>query len=97
MQKQAEDDGADRRSVVEDARVWLRQVLASGPRPAAELREEADARGIGKKTLYAAHKAEVVTVGKERAAHGRWFWALATTPDRGEGERSTEESPSLDS
>jgi hypothetical protein len=97
-QRETEGDGAARRSVVEEARLWLHEALATGPRPASELREEADARGIGKKALYAARKTAGVTVSKERVPHGRWFWALETAPDRGELEleleREREESPS---
>jgi hypothetical protein len=44
-QGEAADDGAARRSVVDEARDWLRAALAAGPRPASELRQEAAARG----------------------------------------------------
>jgi hypothetical protein len=92
LQGPTADDGDSRRSVIDDARAWLRQTLASGPRPAIELRHDAAAHGFGEKTLYAARKAERITVSKERVPDGRWFWMLATPADEREHER--EESPS---
>ena len=73
-------------SAVAAARSWLREVLAAGPRPASELRQEAAARGIGQNALYAARKAEGITMSKERKVHGRWLWARATTPGERDGE-----------
>jgi hypothetical protein len=93
-QKEATGDGAARRSVVDEARAWLLEALAEGPRLTSVLREEANARGIGKKALYAARKAEGITVAKERIPHGRWVWTL--TPDAGDhghGEDGTPLSP----
>jgi hypothetical protein len=89
-QGQAEDDGDEARSAVDDARAWLREALAAGPRAAMELRHEAAAHGIVEKTLYAARKAEGISAYKERVPNGRWFWLLAIT----EGERELEEAPS---
>jgi hypothetical protein len=86
------DDGPGRRSVIDDARAWLRETLAAGPQPASELRQDAATHGIGEKALYAARKAEGVTVAKERVPHGRWFWAL--TPSAADtGEVGTPPSP----
>ena len=87
------DDGDSRRSVIDDARAWLRQTLAAGPRPAIELRHDAAAHGFGEKTLYAARKAERITVSKERVPDGRWFWMLATPADEREREREESLSP----
>jgi hypothetical protein len=75
-QGDAADDGAARRSVVEEARDWLRAALAAGPRPASELRQEAAVRGIGYNALAAARKAEGVIARKERVARGLWLWTL---------------------
>jgi hypothetical protein len=86
LQTQIADDGDETRSAVDDARAWLRQTLEAGPRPAAELRHEAAAHGIGEKTLYTARKREGITAYKERVPNGRWFWLLETT--------AGEESPS---
>jgi hypothetical protein len=86
------DDGPGRRSVIDDARAWLRETHAVGPHPASELRQDAAAHGIGEKALYAARKAEGVAVSKERIPHGRWFWAL--TLNAGDtGEDGTPLSP----
>jgi putative DNA primase/helicase len=75
-QRDAADDGAARRSVIDEVRAWLREALAAGPRPASELREEATALGIGRSSLYAARNAEDITIAKERTAQGRWIWTL---------------------
>jgi hypothetical protein len=77
VQGQAGDDGDVRRSVIDDARAWLREALAAGPRLARELRHEASERGIGRSALYAARKAEGITIAKERTVQGSWVWALS--------------------
>jgi hypothetical protein len=49
--------GGDRAAlVIDEARAWLRHVLAAGPRPAHELQDEATARGVVEKAHYAARK-----------------------------------------
>jgi hypothetical protein len=78
-QGQAEDDGDGRRSVIDEARAWLRETLAAGPRLARELRHEASERGIGRSALYAARKAEGITIAKEHTVQGSWVWALSGT------------------
>jgi hypothetical protein len=75
-QREGAGDGPARRSVLDEARAWLREALAAVPRPASELREEATARGIGRSSLYAARNAEDITIAKERTAQGRWIWTL---------------------
>jgi hypothetical protein len=92
LQTQIVDDGGDRRSVIDDARAWLRETLAAGPRAAAELRHDAAARGIVAKTLYAARKAEGITAYKERVPNGRWFWLLIPGAEA-TGELGTPPSP----
>ena len=72
-------EGDETRSVIDEARVWLRETLAAGPRLARELRHEASERGIGRSALYAARKAEGITIAKERTVQGRWVWALSGT------------------
>jgi hypothetical protein len=91
LQGQSEEDDDVRRSVVDDARAWLRETLTAGPRLARELRQEASERGIGRSALYAARKAESITIAKEHTVQGSWVWALSTPGDReleGEGKRS---------
>jgi hypothetical protein len=84
-QREAAGDGEGRRSVVDEARAWLREALADGPRPAGELRADASSHGISEKTLYAARRAEGITVSKERIPNGRWVWTLTpTAEDTGE-------------
>ena len=70
-QTDAADDGDARRSVIDEARAWLRETLAAGPRPARELRREASERGIGRSALYAARKAEGITIAKEHDRPGQ--------------------------
>ncbi len=80
-------DAVEARSAVAAARAWLCEALAAGPRPASELRQEAAAQGIGQNALYAARKAQRVTLAKGQRGHGRWHWALETAPDeREEGD-----------
>ena len=78
-------DGDETLSAVAAARVWLREALAAGPRPALELRYDAATWGIGEKALYAARKLEDITTFKERISRGRWFWMLMPGPED-EGE-----------
>jgi hypothetical protein len=97
MQRQAGDDGDGRRSVIDDARAWLRETLAAGPRLARELRHEASERGIGRSALYAARKAEGITIAKERTVQGSWVWALSGTGELElEGERERDLEPELE-
>jgi hypothetical protein len=63
------------RSVLTEARVWLRAALADGPRPASELLREAGTAGIPPRLLYTARKAERVQIRKERVTGGRWLWS----------------------
>jgi hypothetical protein len=76
-----------RRSVIDDARAWLREAIAAEPRPASVLREEATASGIGRSRLYAACNAEDITIAKERTGQCRWIWTLNDHPDEPELER----------
>ena len=58
-------DGDESLYAVAAARARRRETLVGGPRPASPLRQEAATHG-GEKALYAARKAESVTVSKER-------------------------------
>jgi hypothetical protein len=73
-------EGEEERSVLGDARAWLRQVLADGPRPAKELVAEARTMGIGVRTYHAARKAEGIIARKEQTLHGRWLLMLPPSP-----------------
>ena len=84
-----------RRSIIDEARAWLRETLAVGPRLAKELRDEANERGIGRSARYAARKAEGITIAKERTTYGPWIWFFSDlcedTEDDGESERTRED------
>ena len=82
--RQAGEEGDEPRSAVDDARAWLREALAAGPRPASDLRRESAARGIGLSTLYAARKAEGIATAKEHIARGRWLWMLQSSSNERE-------------
>ena len=79
LQAQGTEEGDETLSAVAAARTWVREALATGPRPAREVRRDAAAAGIGYTTLTAARKAEGVTAHKERVVHGQWIWTLADT------------------
>jgi putative DNA primase/helicase len=72
--------GEEERSVLGEARAWLRQVLADGPRPARELVAEARTMGIALRTYHAARKAEGVIARKEQTANGPWIVMLPESP-----------------
>jgi hypothetical protein len=72
--------GEEERSALGEARAWLRQVLADGPRPARELLAEARTMGIGVRTYHAARKAEGIIARKEQTLHGGWIVTLPESP-----------------
>ena len=76
--------GDEERSALGDARAWLRQVLADGPRPAKELVAEARSMGIAVRTYHAARKAEGIIARKEQTLHGGWIVTLpeSSQPDQ---------------
>jgi hypothetical protein len=76
----ASAEGEEERSLLGEARAWLRQVLADGPRPAKELVAEARAMGIAVHTYHAARKAEGVIARKEQTLNGRWILTLPQSP-----------------
>lgn len=65
-----------RSRAVDEAELWLKQQLISGPRPAAEMYELAEAAGIAQRTLKRALK----KVGEARkigfGSEGQWVWRL---------------------
>jgi hypothetical protein len=67
--------GVVSRSLLTEAREWLRAALAEGPRSATDILREAREAGIGRDVFYAARKLEGVSIGKERVAGGRWVWS----------------------
>jgi hypothetical protein len=81
----AAEEGEAESSALAEARSWLRAALADGPRPAKEIEQEGSARGIARRTLELARKAEGVVARKERTRGGPWLLSLPTTAsDEGE-------------
>jgi hypothetical protein len=64
----------EERSAVGDARGFLRQFLAEGPRPSSDVIAEAKARGIAERTLRRAQR-EIACAEKSSLAGG-WVWRL---------------------
>ena len=56
-----------------DAKKFLRETLAQGPRPAADMEDEADANGIAPATLKRARKELNIRAFKLGRA---WYWEL---------------------
>jgi hypothetical protein len=54
------------------------------------LRDHATVRGIGRSALYAARRAEDITITNERMVQGRWFWTLSDPSGEWERERTPE-------
>ena len=72
-------------SRLDEARDFLRQALADGPRPASEVKEEAKAAGIAEETLKRARRGVAASI-RERGGHNRWLWALVPAPPDGNDE-----------
>jgi hypothetical protein len=75
-----------RESALREAKDWLQDQLASGPRPAGELERAAEARNISKTTLHNARRQLKVSCRK-LGFNGGWEWGLppeATTPPHSE-------------
>jgi hypothetical protein len=68
----ANDLVGDTKDVI-DPKDWLRDALAAGPRPAAELMDEARGLGISLRTLERA-KARLGIVSRKKTGAGGWFW-----------------------
>lgn len=64
------------RSALAEARQWLREALANGPRPSKTLQQEAAAHGHAWRTLVRARRAEDIIIRKEPGPHGHWTWEL---------------------
>ena len=60
---------------------FLRETLAAGPQPAADVRAEARTAGISDRTLNRA-KTEAGVTSQKDGMSGSWFWAL---PEKGHG------------
>lgn len=58
----------------EDAKGYLAQRLADGPKPVKALKTDAEARGIGSSTLNRA--ADALGVIKAKGEDNRWYWSI---------------------
>jgi len=63
------------RSALDEAIAWLRNALASGPRPGQEIKKEAEKEGISRRELRKAQTRLGVTVGPD-GFRGPWVWQL---------------------
>jgi hypothetical protein len=70
----------EERSALSEAQEFLREVLAAGPKPAADVRDEAESAGIAKRTLDRARQSLGVAAEREgepgKRGGGKWFWRL---------------------
>jgi putative DNA primase/helicase len=62
----------------DEARKFLTDILASGPVPATEIQEAANANGIAERTLYRA-KSELGIKAEKKGQSGQWQWRLPET------------------
>jgi len=69
------EDDAHTTSQVERAEDFLRDYLAAGPKPAADVFEAARAEGISERTLMRA-KARLRVESHRETVPGPWFWRL---------------------
>jgi KaiC/GvpD/RAD55 family RecA-like ATPase len=65
----------EERSALDDAKVWLRSVLADGPLPANQIFGEASEAGHAEKTVRRAQRAIGIDPKKDGNT-GPWLWAL---------------------
>ena len=70
----------EERSALSEAQEFLREGLAVGPEPAADVRDEAESAGIAKRTLDRARQSLGVAAEREgepgKRGGGTWFWRL---------------------
>ena len=71
----AANAGGNDRSALQEAKEWLLDFLADGPKPAREVKEQARKDGISDATLNRAKEALGVTASKQ-GFKGGWVWSL---------------------
>lgn len=74
---EAEGDDAKTNSKMEQAVLFLKAVLANGPRPQTEIETEAKSNGISEVTLRRAKKDAHVTAYRKVPGIGAWLWQLS--------------------
>ena len=63
----------------DEAKRFLEQALADGPRPASELIEEADARGLSRRTVQRAFH-DLAGHTRKHGLRAGWWWSLGEFP-----------------
>jgi hypothetical protein len=74
----------ERTTALNAVRAWLRDRLADGPRPAAEMLAAAEASGISEIALKRARRVEGIIARKARGKHGNWIWSLPVQNGKGD-------------
>ncbi len=77
------DSDGEAKSALEEAKDFLLEILADGPKPAKEVRREASDYGVAKRTLDRA-KADLNVKAMKRDMKSGWTWEL---PNRNPEER----------
>jgi len=67
---------SEKTSAKEDAHIFLRRMLESGPRDAQEILAEAKQNGIAERTLNAAKSELGIRSEREGGPNGKWVWHL---------------------
>lgn len=74
----------EERSVLQEAKDLLREVLSEGPVPASEVKQEARSADISERTLKSAKRELGVLTDREgesgKRGGGKWVWRLPTAP-----------------
>lgn len=76
---QAPESTSEERSALEEAKDFLIEMTAEGPRPSKELKAEAEARGLAWRTIDRA-KAAAGVKSVKRHFSGEWVFELRSTP-----------------
>ncbi|MDG2383566.1 MAG: AAA family ATPase [Pirellulaceae bacterium] len=80
---------AGEHSAIDEAKNWLREALAGGPKPSGELKSEAKRDGVSWRTAERA-KASLGVCNRPNGFGGQWVWAF---PDGADSASLRQESP----
>jgi RecA-family ATPase len=91
-------DDTSRVSALEEAKAFLQDVLADGPRLTTDVQEDAKALGITQSTLRRARE-RLGVVATSKRVNGKsgiqsWYWALPPDPQKGLGDQDDQLSNS---
>lgn len=91
----------EERSVFQEAKDLLREVLSEGPVPAAEVKQEARSADISERTLKSAKRELGILTSREgesgKRGGGKWIWALPAGPTSIKGVKPEGLHPKSDS